>query len=134
MKYAIAASLICMGLSTAALAADTTPAAMKAAPAPAAAPAGDMDAMHRAHMEHMFNELDANHDGTITREESNAYSNKKFDEADANKDGKVTKAEWDAAREAKHKEWEAKHAEFKAKHDAMKPATPATAVPEVVKK
>ena len=59
-------------------------------------------------MSRAWQELDANNDGAITKEESSAYSNKKFEEKDTNKDGKVTKAEWDAFRAAKMTERKAK--------------------------
>lgn len=63
--------------------------------------------------EYMWNELDANNDGFISKEESNAYSNKKFEEKDADKDGKVTKEEWEAHRKAKMEKMKEKHKEMK---------------------
>jgi hypothetical protein len=36
-----------------------------------------------------FDEMDANHDGVVTREEYVAYQKKRFDEFDANHDGKI---------------------------------------------
>jgi Ca2+-binding EF-hand superfamily protein len=45
-----------------------------------------------------FDMLDANKDGTITREEALAAASKKFDAIDTNHDGVITQAERDAAR------------------------------------
>lgn len=54
-------------------------------------------------MEQMWKEMDANGDGSISREESTAFGNKKFDEKDTDHDGKVTREEWDAFRDARMK-------------------------------
>jgi hypothetical protein len=45
-----------------------------------------------------FQDLDANHDGQISRDEAKKSSevNNKFDQADANKDGKLDAAEFSA--------------------------------------
>lgn len=45
----------------------------------------------------MFDRLDANHDGVITREEFNANVAERFTRLDTNKDGKVSDAEREAA-------------------------------------
>jgi len=45
----------------------------------------------------LFNRLDANHDGVVTREEVTNAPMKRFDRLDANHDGKATAEEIDAA-------------------------------------
>jgi hypothetical protein len=47
------------------------------------------------HMENVWDEMDTNKDGAISKEESAAFGAKKFDERDINHDGKVTREEWD---------------------------------------
>lgn len=131
MKNSVIFGLATLLLSSATMAAD--------APAPAHDGNGKMQERMKGRMDHMFKELDANGDGTVSKDENNAFATKKFEENDANKDGKVTKDEWDAAREKKHKEWEAKRAERNgpakpAGADATKPAATPSVVPEVVKK
>lgn len=47
----------------------------------------------------MFEEMDTNHDGFVSREEFNAFNNKRFDAVDTNHDGKISHEEMEAARE-----------------------------------
>jgi Ca2+-binding EF-hand superfamily protein len=47
----------------------------------------------------MFDEMDANHDGIVTKREFDAYHDKWFKELDANHDGKITREERDAFRQ-----------------------------------
>jgi len=47
----------------------------------------------------MFEMLDANKDGTVTRAEASAAATRKFDEVDTNRDGVISQAERDAARQ-----------------------------------
>ncbi len=49
--------------------------------------------------ENLFERMDANGDGVVTRQEFEAFTKKQFDEMDANHDGKITREELDAARE-----------------------------------
>lgn len=48
------------------------------------------------HCGESFEELDANHDGKISKKEFDAFHNKRFKELDANHDGKITPEEMDA--------------------------------------
>ena len=59
----------------------------------------------------MFEMLDANADGNVTKAEVEAANAARFAEIDANSDGELTKDEMTAHREAKRAEWEAKRAE-----------------------
>lgn len=122
MKTSLALGIILTAFSTAAMA--ETPAVTTSQPAQAAGmPAMGSDKpqyMHgevrdrmKGHMERMWNEMDANSDGSISREESTAFGNKKFDERDANKDSKVTREEWDAFHKAKMEEMKAKRKDGK---------------------
>lgn len=45
----------------------------------------------------MFDEMDANHDGVVTKKEFDAFHDKRFKELDANHDGKISREEMDAA-------------------------------------
>lgn len=65
------------------------------------------------HGDKMFEKIDTNKDGAISKAESQAFHDAKFTGMDANKDGKVTKEESKA-------HFEAKRAEWKAKRDAAK--------------
>lgn len=47
-----------------------------------------------------FEEVDANHDGVVTRAEVTASAEKRFAELDSNRDGKISQAERDAHRQA----------------------------------
>jgi Ca2+-binding EF-hand superfamily protein len=78
-------------------------------------------------MEKMWKEMDTNEDGSITREESTAFGNKKFDERDSNKDGKVTREEWDAFRKAKMEERKKRMNEKQANMPKDGASTPAPA-------
>jgi Ca2+-binding EF-hand superfamily protein len=54
--------------------------------------------MHRGdYADRMFEQMDANHDGVVTKKEFDAFHNKWFKEMDANHDGKITREEMDAA-------------------------------------
>jgi Ca2+-binding EF-hand superfamily protein len=55
--------------------------------------------------ERMFNRMDANGDGVITKKEFEDYNSKRFDELDTNHDGKVSHAEMEAAREKARKKF-----------------------------
>lgn len=106
MRSYILLGMALAAISTAAMAAET-PAATE--PAKQAVDGKEMNKegkmRHKGmRMEKMWKEMDANEDGSISREESTAFGNKKFDERDANKDGKVTREEWDAFRKAKMEE------------------------------
>jgi Ca2+-binding EF-hand superfamily protein len=47
----------------------------------------------------MFDEMDTNHDGVVTKREFDAYHAKWFKELDANHDGKISREELDAHRQ-----------------------------------
>ena len=70
-----------------------------AAMSASADPSGEGMARHGgpAYMGRLFNRLDANHDGVVTREEAAGAPMPRFDGMDANGDGKVTAEEIDAA-------------------------------------
>ena len=86
----------------------------------------------RHHMDHMWQEMDANNDGAISREEFAKANDMKFTEADTNKDGKVTTEERDAffksqfkkhrgdCKECDGKKGECKDGECKGKHHECK--------------
>ncbi len=63
-----------------------------AADAPAPAQHGDMAAK-------IFEKMDADGDGVVTKKEFDAFSNQRFNDLDANHDGKITRQELDADRE-----------------------------------
>jgi Ca2+-binding EF-hand superfamily protein len=66
--------------------------------------AGNVAAPQRGDFaERMFNRMDANGDGVITRKEFEDYNGKRFDELDTNHDGKVSRAEMEAARDKARK-------------------------------
>jgi hypothetical protein len=111
MKRSLTLALVLTSISAIAFAQTSVPAAAPTSPIAMPAPAqgsapmpphGNMMNQDRmkTHMEHMFDEMDTNHDGVISKEESTAFGARKFDERDANHDGKVTKAEWIAFNEA----------------------------------
>ena len=50
----------------------------------------------------MFDMMDTNKDGSVSRDECRAHHDKMFDEADSNKDGMISRAESDAAMKAHH--------------------------------
>ncbi len=56
--------------------------------------------MHRGdYADRMFDLMDTNHDGVVTKKEFDAFHDKWFKEMDANHDGKVTREEMEAARQ-----------------------------------
>lgn len=57
----------------------------------------------KAHHGHMFDKLDTDKDGSVTKAEFDAVNAKHFTEMDANSDGKVTKEEADAFMKEHHK-------------------------------
>jgi hypothetical protein len=64
----------------------------------------------------MFEEMDANKDGAISKQEALDFHGKKFDEMDANHDGKVTKDEGQTYWQAKREEFRKNHPEWAEKH------------------
>ena len=60
------------------------------------------------HGDKMFEKIDTNGDGAISKAESQAFHEARFNEMDANSDGKVTKDEAKAHFEAKRAEWKEK--------------------------
>jgi Ca2+-binding EF-hand superfamily protein len=85
---------------------------------------------HRGHM--MFEMLDANKDGTVTRAEATAAAEKHFAEVDTNKDGVISQAERDAMRARMRdkmfdlmdsdKNGQLSREEFRAAHEKMRAA------------
>lgn len=69
------------------------------------------EGMHRGHGEQIWNKLDTNQDGKVTRDELKADVSTLFAKVDANKDGKVTQDEASQFFAAKRDEMKAKHAE-----------------------
>ena len=63
---------------------------------------------HGTMMEKMFEKMDADGDGSITKAEFDTFHDQRFDEIDADKDGKVTKEEIKDHMEAKRQKWEEK--------------------------
>ncbi len=47
----------------------------------------------------MFEEMDTNHDGVVTKKEFDAFHDKRFQELDANHDGKITREEMETGRQ-----------------------------------
>jgi Ca2+-binding EF-hand superfamily protein len=84
----------------------------------------------RGHM--MFEMLDANKDGTVTRAEATAAAEKRFAEVDTNKDGVISQAERDAMRGRMRdamfdrmdsdKNGQLSREEFRAAHEKMRAA------------
>lgn len=55
------------------------------------------DGMHHGDFaSSMFDQMDANHDGVVTKKEFDDFHDKKFKEMDANHDGKITREEMEA--------------------------------------
>lgn len=52
---------------------------------------------HGEFAERMFNQMDANHDGAVTKKEFDAFHDKWFEQMDTNHDGKITREEMEAA-------------------------------------
>lgn len=67
---------------------------------------------------HMFDMQDTNNDSVISQEEFTAFTKKRFDEIDANKDGKITKDEAKAHHEAMKAKWKEKRAQMKKEKEA----------------
>jgi hypothetical protein len=106
MKYnaltaAAAAMLLMAGSAYAEDKPATAPAtATTSAPAPA-------DGKHMGkHKGMMFEMMDTNHDGSVSKDEFTAHHTARFDKMDANHDGSVNKEEIEAYRAAKKAEWE----------------------------
>lgn len=68
---------------------------------------------------------DTDGDGMLSKTEFMAVHEKRFDEMDANKDGKISKDEMKAHRESMKAEFEAKRKEWEAKKKSGDTATPA---------
>lgn len=81
---------------------------------------GKMGGEHMHMGEHFFKEMDANGDGTVTREEHEAFAKKKFDSMDTNGDGKITQEEFKARGEKMREEWKKRHEDFMKNKDAGK--------------
>lgn len=81
----------------------------------------------KGHKHHgkMFERVDADHDGVITKAESDAFHEQKFKEMDANSDGKITKEEGKAHWEKKKAEYKARKEEMRKKREAEKGEKPA---------
>jgi len=89
---------------------------------------GMKDRMGR-HMENVWDEMDTNKDGAISKEESAAFGARKFAERDANHDGKVTKEEWDGFRAKKMEEMRSKMGNAGGMPPVGGAAAPTTAMP-----
>ena len=63
---------------------------------------------HKGHGAHMFERLDTNKDGKITRAESKKLADERFTSMDTNKDGAIVEAEIKAAHEKMRAEWQKK--------------------------
>jgi len=127
MKHSLTLTLILTMFASSAMAETATPPA-KESPNMGNMMGGKMYDRMNNHMEYMWEQLDTNNDGAISKEESTAFSNKKFEEKDANKDGKITKEEWESYRADKMKQRQEKMQEIKKKMDEIenkKPASPA---------
>ncbi|MGR6035776.1 MAG: EF-hand domain-containing protein [Candidatus Nitrosoglobus sp.] len=59
----------------------------------------------KMHHEDMFQKMDKNGDGKISKQEFEEAANNKFERMDTNKDGYISKAEFEAAA----KKWKEKH-------------------------
>jgi|GEM_PF-3700702 len=129
MKNSILLGIALAVISTATMAAEAPATAESAKQTTAGQEANKDKKMQRKgmRMEKMWKEMDANGDGSITREESTAFGNKKFDERDSNKDGKVTREEWDAFRKAKMEERKKRMNEKQANMPKDGASTPAPA-------
>ena len=81
---------------------------------PAPMPGGPKDGHQPMHHHGMMAKMDTNKDGVLTRAEALDAAGKRFDEMDANHDGKVTKEEAKAHHEAMRAKWQAKKAGMEA--------------------
>jgi Ca2+-binding EF-hand superfamily protein len=68
-------------------------------------------------VDRLFKEADTDGNGTISKDEFMAYSEKKFDAMDTNNDGELTKAEVLAFKKNEMKEHHAKHARANSSND-----------------
>ena len=78
---------------------------------------GDRHGERSAHAEARFAEMDANSDGTFTREEALAQAAARFDEADSDNNGTLSEEEMDAMHEARREAREERRAERHANRD-----------------
>ncbi len=65
--------------------------------------------------EHFMQKVDADKDGKVSKAEWSAKGDTMFNESDANKDGFITREEAQAFHEKRMEKWKAKKAEWKAK-------------------
>lgn len=69
---------------------------------------------------HMFDRLDTNKDGVVSREEAKKAADERFSRLDTNKDGAITEAEVKAAHEQRRAEWAKKHEDKTGEKSASK--------------
>ena len=68
--------------------------------------------------EHFISKVDGDKDGKVSRAEWSAKGDTMFNESDANKDGFITRDEAQAFHEKRKAKWQARKAEWKAKQEA----------------
>jgi hypothetical protein len=86
--------------------------------------------MHHHHRHHGHGDrlmrLDANKDGTITRDEAVAAATARFDKLDANRDGKIDQTEIAALKQKRQAQRQEMRAKWQARRAAQAAAAPAT--------
>ena len=80
---------------------------------------------HHGHGDRLMR-LDANKDGTITRDEAVAAATARFDKLDANRDGKIDQTEIAALKQKRQAHRQEMRAKWQARRAAQAAAAPAT--------
>ncbi len=123
-KTTLSAIVIALAASSAFAAPPTPPTSQNPnmPPAPQGQPGGPGGEHHGGPGgRHMFEDIDANHDGSISKDEWVAHGEKMFKDFDANHDGKISQDEMKAFEDMKRAQWEQRRAQG---GDSMR--TPAT--------
>lgn len=68
--------------------------------------------------DHFMSKVDADKDGKVSKAEWSAKGEKMFNESDSNKDGFITRDEAQAFHEKRKAKWQERKAEWKAKQEA----------------
>ncbi len=94
--------------------------AIQAIPALAQEGGAQADGKKQQRENSMFEEQDTNKDGVVSEDEFLAFGKKRFSEIDADKNGSITKEEAKKYHESKKAKWKEKREEMKSKRESMK--------------